>query len=318
MTDYTKTGNPPQDGRGISKQIRDEFSLIETAVNSKANIDSPTFTGTPAAPTAALGTNTTQLATTAFVAGTAFSSALPAQTGNSGKLITTDGTNASWTGDVKASVFRLVNVTDPTKKLAIDVGGISTATTRTWTAEDNNVVVGTPGIKLVGVTNASASATVDIETTFDNTYDAYLVIASNVVVQTDGVNLMCRLKIGGSYLTTNTYDYTYDATTVGASSYTLTGSTAQSAIILSQTLGNAAAEHANFKIWAYGVNQSSFYKTINFNGYSHLTTGAAQLINGIATNTTTGALTGIRIYASSGNISSGTFRVYGFRRTLPS
>ncbi|MBO7712619.1 MAG: hypothetical protein J6S85_03900 [Methanobrevibacter sp.] len=33
----------------------------------KANIASPTFTGTPAAPTAATGTNTTQLATTAFV-----------------------------------------------------------------------------------------------------------------------------------------------------------------------------------------------------------------------------------------------------------
>lgn len=57
---------------------------------------SPAFTGTPTAPTAALGTNTTQIATTAFVAGTAFSSALPAQTGNSGKLVTTNGTTASW------------------------------------------------------------------------------------------------------------------------------------------------------------------------------------------------------------------------------
>jgi hypothetical protein len=35
--------------------------------NNKANTASPTFTGTPAAPTAASGTNTTQIATTAFV-----------------------------------------------------------------------------------------------------------------------------------------------------------------------------------------------------------------------------------------------------------
>ena len=34
---------------------------------AKANIASPTFTGTPSAPTAAVGTNTTQIATTAFV-----------------------------------------------------------------------------------------------------------------------------------------------------------------------------------------------------------------------------------------------------------
>jgi hypothetical protein len=32
-----------------------------------ATLDSPTFTGTPAAPTAAAGTSTTQVATTAFV-----------------------------------------------------------------------------------------------------------------------------------------------------------------------------------------------------------------------------------------------------------
>lgn len=36
-------------------------------LSSKANINSPTFTGTPLAPTATAGTNTTQIATTAFV-----------------------------------------------------------------------------------------------------------------------------------------------------------------------------------------------------------------------------------------------------------
>jgi hypothetical protein len=57
---------------------------------------SPAFTGTPTAPTAATGTNTSQLATTQFVNATAFSSALPNQTGNAGKFVTTDGTTASW------------------------------------------------------------------------------------------------------------------------------------------------------------------------------------------------------------------------------
>ena len=39
----------------------------DAAIALKADIASPTFTGTPAAPTAGAGTNTTQLATTAFV-----------------------------------------------------------------------------------------------------------------------------------------------------------------------------------------------------------------------------------------------------------
>lgn len=71
-------------------------SAIQTQINAKASIASPTFTGTPAAPTAATGTSTTQIATTAFVSATAFNSALPSQSGNGGKFVTTDGVNASW------------------------------------------------------------------------------------------------------------------------------------------------------------------------------------------------------------------------------
>lgn len=48
-------------------EITAELQAIRTAVNSKADSASPTLTGTPLAPTASLGTNTTQIATTAFV-----------------------------------------------------------------------------------------------------------------------------------------------------------------------------------------------------------------------------------------------------------
>lgn len=71
-------------------------AAVAALAATKADIASPTFTGTPSAPTAAAGTSTTQLATTAFVAATAFSPVLPGQTGNSGKFVTTDGVNASW------------------------------------------------------------------------------------------------------------------------------------------------------------------------------------------------------------------------------
>lgn len=43
----------------------------QTALNLKANLASPTLTGVPAAPTAAVSTNTTQIATTAFAQGAA-------------------------------------------------------------------------------------------------------------------------------------------------------------------------------------------------------------------------------------------------------
>lgn len=62
---------------------------------SLAKLDSPALTGTPTAPTAASGTNTTQIATTAFVQ-TATSGVIPSQSGNSGKYLTTDGSSLSW------------------------------------------------------------------------------------------------------------------------------------------------------------------------------------------------------------------------------
>lgn len=71
-------------------------SNIQTQLDGKAALASPAFTGTPTAPTAISGTNTTQVATTAFVQQVALNNQLPLQTGNTGKYLTTDGTDASW------------------------------------------------------------------------------------------------------------------------------------------------------------------------------------------------------------------------------
>lgn len=63
--DALATGNANKIVRGT--EIDDEFDAIQVAIATKANLNSPTLTGTPLAPTAAVSTNTTQIATTAFV-----------------------------------------------------------------------------------------------------------------------------------------------------------------------------------------------------------------------------------------------------------
>jgi hypothetical protein len=76
MSNYTKStnfatkdalssGNPLKIVKGT--EIDTEFNNIATAISTKADLASPTLTGTPAAPTASFGTSTTQIATTAFV-----------------------------------------------------------------------------------------------------------------------------------------------------------------------------------------------------------------------------------------------------------
>lgn len=63
--DALLTGDPNKIVKG--SEINDEFDAIQTAVNSKANANNTALTGTPTAPTAAFGTDTSQIATTAFV-----------------------------------------------------------------------------------------------------------------------------------------------------------------------------------------------------------------------------------------------------------
>jgi len=98
MSNYTKatnfaskdalsTGNPAKVIKGT--EIDAEYTAIASAISSKADSNSPTFTGTPLAPTASAGTSTTQIATTAFVA-TAITGAVP-----SGGIIIWSGSSAS-------------------------------------------------------------------------------------------------------------------------------------------------------------------------------------------------------------------------------
>lgn len=113
-------------------------SAIQTQLNGKGAIAGQTWTGahdftagTLRAPTLPAGTATTEVATTAHVASVAFSAALPGQSGNARKFVTTDGTSASWrfpylfpvsvTGTTQTAVagnsYRLQNVAATTLTL---------------------------------------------------------------------------------------------------------------------------------------------------------------------------------------------------------
>jgi hypothetical protein len=76
MANYTKatnftakdglpTGNSGKIVKGT--EIDTELTAVASAISSKADLNSPALTGVPTAPTASAATNTTQLATTAFV-----------------------------------------------------------------------------------------------------------------------------------------------------------------------------------------------------------------------------------------------------------
>lgn len=83
-------------------------------------VDSPSLTGIPTSPTAASGTSTTQIATTEFVMTevSSVAGALPSQSGQAGKFLTTDGSVAAWEGIDQSDVINLT--TDLAAKAPID------------------------------------------------------------------------------------------------------------------------------------------------------------------------------------------------------
>jgi hypothetical protein len=115
--------------------------LLKTGalVSTFAPLSGPTFTGVPAAPTATAGTNTAQLATTAFVTAAAAlkaNIASPAFTGTPTAPTATAGTNTT-----QLATTAFVAAANALKADIADVINTQTGTTYTLQASDNGKVV---------------------------------------------------------------------------------------------------------------------------------------------------------------------------------
>jgi hypothetical protein len=124
-------------------------SSIQTQIGTKAPTNSPSLTGTPLAPTAAADTNTTQLATTAFVIGQA-SSTNPLMNGS-----------VSAGSSLKYSRTDHVHATDTTRAPLASPTFTGTVTLPAATSLSSPAFTGTP----VSVTAAVDTNTTQVATT---------------------------------------------------------------------------------------------------------------------------------------------------------
>jgi hypothetical protein len=171
MTDYVKStnfaskdalaiGNPLKIVKGT--EIDTEFNNIATAVATKADLASPTFTGTPAAPTAAPGTNTTQVANTAFVTAaiTAYDTALTV----SASQIETDAVTTVKILDANVTSAKLAN----SGVTAASYGTSTSVPTVAVNAKGQITSASNTTIPLVGVDQTWQTVTRSLGTTYTN------------------------------------------------------------------------------------------------------------------------------------------------------
>jgi hypothetical protein len=266
--------------------------------------------------TPTIGDSSTKIATTAFVAATALASTLPAQTGNTGKLITTNGTTASWTSDLNTAVIRFADTTDATKKVAFDASGLTTATTRTMTVPNKSGTLAMtsdipiPAVVLLATLTPTVSANLDLLSVFASGYDNY-VINIDGLVPSSGTDYLCiRVASGGAAITTPVYAWQSVAA----------GGSLPAATAAYLPFGGAAADAAmgglTMSLKIMNANSTTRYKYISSEGVCHGTaTNTALITTGsILSN---GSLSGIRLYWNGGATfaATGKIYVYGYSNT---
>jgi hypothetical protein len=164
---------------------------------------------------------------------------------------------------------------------------------------------------------ASSSATVNLENAMTD-YDEYVVLIDNVKPAVNASQLIGRLKIGGSYLSTATYQSTWAVLDTGGS--TISTSSYDSSGTIQYTVGNAdnsSEQNINGAIWFTKPSSTTQYQALRYEFYAKVNSSSyyAKYIFGFANNQTLGALTGLQFYFGSGNTATGNFRLYGIKKS---
>jgi len=268
-------------------------SYVDTGLALKGNINAQTWTGTHTfsgacvVPTMTAGDNSTNASSTAFVsaaiAAAAFSTALPSQSGNAGKYVTTNGTTASWA--------------------SIPVAGMT----------------------LISSASASAVATVDFTSGIDTTYDQYLIEFQNVVPATSSTQFYMRASnnSGSSFISSASY-ITGGRGIDGTDALQSLAASGDSKFPLSLSGGdgvkNSGAVSGASGISGYVIlfrPASNRYAEILFST-THRGSGTnvhATWGNGQVDMNPSNVMNAVRFMFSSGNITSGEFKLYGLKKS---
>lgn len=198
-----------------------------------------------------------------------------------------------------------------------DGDGLSRVTNYTR-ASGASVVASIAGWNLLGSPiTASNSATVDVETTFDSTYDDYAIVYDNVTPANANVSFYGRMKVGGAYDTGSNYSSSVVGANSSTSTYQGSGGNAEAFIRLGSggLISTTAGTSVGGIVWLRNPTSTSLQKTCRFETDLVASTNDTYYFGGTGKNSATTALTGFRFYFSAGNVATGTFRLYGLRKT---
>ncbi len=315
-----------------------DTSSVNTSLAAKANLAGPTFTGVPAAPTAGSGTNTTQIATTAFVtaaipsvsgkadlASPTFTGTPAAPTANSGTNTTQIATTAFVTAAVP-NVSGKADLASPTftgTPSAPTASGGTNTTQLATTAFVTAAVAGGGGggggaMEYISTTTISGTtAQVEFDLSSAN-YDFFIVKAYGCKFTAAPSNGYCVYFsfYDGTYNSgspaTNKLNYKYQRSQRDGSSLTTSSSYSQNlTLFLSWTPDTSTQFGFNAEVG--GKTDSPVYITSNFIKGTSTSSGAPS-IDGVAPNSSNN-ITYMIVKPSTTTFAAGKFLLYGVKNS---
>ena len=160
------------------------------------------------------------------------------------------------------------------------------------------------------IADNDATVTVGSSSLFTTTHKVYILHVINAHPITDSQEFRCRLSKGGTVLEAD-YEYTRNQH-IHSSGFTNRGSNSDDHVNLAESLGNGNDECHNMVITIFNPAETAFKKLIKF------TSAGMDLSPNMANNDgmfghegNSAAIDGIQFFYGDGNISTGTFKLYG-------
>lgn len=165
---------------------------------------------------------------------------------------------------------------------------------------------------LLSTTTVSSGVTSIDFTGLDNTYQSYMVELNGLIVASDNVDLRMRWIQGGSTVTTSNHRSQCVRFGISEGVTNILSTSNASYMRLCAGLGNNSGFTANARMFIYGSQNSASntqYQSQFSIGHYDNNDEQMHLCHGrIDVSTTT---TGFTIFTSTGNMTAGTFRLYG-------
>ena len=221
--------------------------------------------------------------------------------------------------DITDSVVTSAKIVDGTIALA-DLSATGTASSSTYLRGDNSWGAVSSDYVLLATATASSSATVSFDGYFSSTYTNYKLVINGLLPATNAVNFFGRFRRSNADVTASNYwgagMYGYSYSTVPSGDWYQGQNGAQLQLTGRGSFANTSGKTTNWNIDIYEPLNTSNYKNIYFTQTGYWETAnnlyAAWWGGGVLYDSTA-ALSGITFYFSSGNISTGTFKLYGIK-----